>query len=235
MQGQSGLPSPAPNAPSTASYTGTVASLLRSRRLHTMTTLSRPPDSSVHPSGDRLSDATAEKWPLSTAGHAKQRERPEAHTQANSSDISPGAPAVHDLVSRSHTRTSASSPALTSISWLGWNNTRSTVPLHGRQRGKRNSLGLERWRAARAQRHSALAMWHRSAQAPPHGGQGGDRAVPTPTWSTSCASLTCAQQRHGCSSRHLRPTPAPSGRRCPWPACCQRRAPQCRRPGHGGP
>lgn len=55
-------------APSSASKTGTVATLVKSRMLQTVTTLSRPPDSRVQPSGERLSEVTAEKWALRTAG-----------------------------------------------------------------------------------------------------------------------------------------------------------------------
>lgn len=49
-------------APSTASYTGTVATLVLFRRSQATTTLSRPPLSRSQPSEDSARLVTAEKW-----------------------------------------------------------------------------------------------------------------------------------------------------------------------------
>ena len=178
--------------------------------LQAMTTLSRPPDSSVQTSGERLREVTAEKWPLSTAGRQgrgggrqgkaggwvgrvgmqvaapQQRQRQQHHQvlaackveapqqtgsrrgRACQQQVGPSAPAAHDLVTRSHTLTSASSPPLTSISCLGWKTTRSTTPLQvGRQArdaGKRNKEGLRQRDGLRAQQeHDAHEQVHTPA------------------------------------------------------------------------
>jgi hypothetical protein len=147
------------NAPSTASKTAIVASFVFVRRSHRMTTLSRPADSKVHPSGAIDMHVTAVKCACrrNTGGnsfginHIKQKS---VDTNAHSiqqrnlgrrfweGNKSQGLTAcyveeirlalrvaLHCWDTKSHTRISPSSAALITFSSCAWKSTRMTTPL----------------------------------------------------------------------------------------------------------